>query len=109
MPDAQVVVQTPKYGSGSAAALRQERIPARLGAEASQGLGWDEGGRYLSQTWASGTVCDKTGLPREVEVQVRAAVYSWQVSTTPDGARHSPVPLQHAVDGSDRLDTGDIE
>lgn len=71
MPESTSVVKAPKYGSGSAAVLRQERIPARLGGggEASQGLGWDEGGRYLSQTWSSGTVCDKTGLPREVEVQ----------------------------------------
>ncbi|GAA5967512.1 hypothetical protein JCM8115_004071 [Rhodotorula mucilaginosa] len=71
MPEATSVVKAPKYGSGSAAVLRQERIPARLGGggEANQGLGWDEGGRYLSQTWSSGTVCDKTGLPREVEVQ----------------------------------------
>lgn len=73
MPEATSVVKAPKYGSGSAAVLRQERIPARLGGggEANQGLGWDEGGRYLSQTWSSGTVCDKTGLPREVEVQVK--------------------------------------
>ncbi|GAA5865277.1 hypothetical protein JCM3774_004918 [Rhodotorula dairenensis] len=69
MPEPTSVVKAPKYGSGSAAVLKQERIPARLGGEASQGLGWDEGGRYLSQTWSSGTVCDKTGLPREVEVQ----------------------------------------
>ncbi|GAA5976619.1 hypothetical protein JCM10908_005571 [Rhodotorula pacifica] len=69
MPESTSIAKTPKYGSGSAAVLRQERIPARLGGEASQGLGWDEGGRYLSQTWSSGTVCDKTGLPREVEVQ----------------------------------------
>lgn len=70
MPEAQAVTKSPKYGSGSAATLQQERIPARLGAEDQQGLGWDEGGRYLSQTWSSGSTCDKTGLPREVEVQV---------------------------------------
>ncbi|GAA5821222.1 hypothetical protein JCM11251_004520 [Rhodosporidiobolus azoricus] len=42
-------------------------IPSRLGGGESGG--WDEGGRYLSQTWEGGTVCDKTGLPRTVEVQ----------------------------------------
>jgi len=29
------------------------------------------GSRYLVQTWADGTICDKTGKSREVEVQVR--------------------------------------
>ncbi|GAA5891282.1 hypothetical protein JCM6882_004644 [Rhodosporidiobolus microsporus] len=61
----------PKYGSGSPA-LRAKMdadmiIPSRLGG--GEGGGWDEGGRYLSQTWDMGTVCDKTGLPRTVEVQ----------------------------------------
>ena len=28
------------------------------------------GSRYLVQKWSDGTICDKTGNPREVEVQV---------------------------------------
>ncbi|KWU43596.1 hypothetical protein RHOSPDRAFT_26267 [Rhodotorula sp. JG-1b] len=67
MPESTAVVKAPKYGSGSAAVLRQERIPARLGGggEASQGLGWDEGGRYLSQTWSSGTFhCNTQSIDR---------------------------------------------
>ncbi|GAA5892864.1 hypothetical protein JCM8208_004108 [Rhodotorula glutinis] len=55
----------PKYGSGRHTAELQ--VPTTLGG--GDGLGWDEGGRYLSQVWDSGTICDKTGLPREVEVQ----------------------------------------
>ncbi|KPV76536.1 uncharacterized protein RHOBADRAFT_52530 [Rhodotorula graminis WP1] len=55
----------PKYGSGRHSVELQ--VPTTLGG--GDGLGWDEGGRYLSQVWDSGTICDKTGLPREVEVQ----------------------------------------
>ncbi|GAA5835144.1 hypothetical protein JCM9279_007210 [Rhodotorula babjevae] len=55
----------PKYGSGRHTAELQ--VPTTLGG--GDGLGWDEGGRYLAQVWDSGTICDKTGLPREVEVQ----------------------------------------
>lgn len=36
------------------------------------------GSRYLVQRWGDGTMCDKTGKPREVEVQVRHF----------DGSRH---------------------
>lgn len=35
------------------------------------GFGEGEGGRYLSQVWEGGTICDKTGMPRSTEVQVR--------------------------------------
>lgn len=38
-------------------------------------MGLDESGRYLSQVWEGGTVCDKTGMPRSVEVQVRRDYY----------------------------------
>lgn len=31
------------------------------------------GQRYLVQRWTAGTVCDKTGRPREIEVQVSRA------------------------------------
>ncbi|GAA6033747.1 hypothetical protein NBRC10512_004083, partial [Rhodotorula toruloides] len=67
MPEATAVSMTPKYGSGSPAVRQDAQVPSRLGG--GEGLGWDEGGRYLTQTWQGGTVCDKTGLPREVEVQ----------------------------------------
>ncbi|KAM0754507.1 hypothetical protein T439DRAFT_321545 [Meredithblackwellia eburnea MCA 4105] len=77
-------IQQPKYGSGSGLVkgnppppshnddnAGEGRIPATLGGgmdDAGFG-GWDDGGRYLSQKWEGGTVCDKTGLPRSVEVQ----------------------------------------
>ncbi|BGP68921.1 Protein OS-9 [Rhodotorula toruloides] len=67
MPEATAVSTTPKYGSGSPAVRQDAQVPSRLGG--GEGLGWDEGGRYLTQTWQGGTICDKTGLPREVEVQ----------------------------------------
>ncbi|GAA6010187.1 hypothetical protein JCM11491_005382 [Sporobolomyces phaffii] len=38
-------------------------IPSRLGD------GIDDKARYLVQVWQDGTTCDKTGLPRTVEVQ----------------------------------------
>ncbi|SCV67716.1 BQ2448_5327 [Microbotryum intermedium] len=47
------------------------RAPGTLGGGPEMGLGDDEGGLYLTQIWDDGTICDKTGLPREVEVQVR--------------------------------------
>lgn len=54
------------------------RIPATLGGggigvglgEPSVALGLNEGGRYISQVWEDGTVCDMTGLKRRTEVQV---------------------------------------
>lgn len=61
----------PKYGSGSGLlAKKEQRIPATLGGGNEMGFGWDDGGRYLSQIWEDGTICDKTGMPRTVEVQV---------------------------------------
>ncbi|GAA6054233.1 hypothetical protein JCM3770_001404 [Rhodotorula araucariae] len=63
MPEPTAVA--PKYGSGKPGTALQ--VPTKLGG--GDGVGWDEGGRYLSQLWDSGTICDKTGLPREVEVQ----------------------------------------
>ncbi|SCZ93195.1 BZ3500_MvSof-1268-A1-R1_Chr6-2g08521 [Microbotryum saponariae] len=45
------------------------RAPGTLGGGPEMGLGDDEGGLYLTQIWDDGTICDKTGLPREVEVQ----------------------------------------
>ncbi|BGP46559.1 Protein OS-9 [Rhodotorula kratochvilovae] len=64
MPEPSAVA-APKYGSGRQSTALQ--VPTKLGG--GDGVGWDEGGRYLSQVWDSGTICDKTGLPREVEVQ----------------------------------------
>ncbi|GAA6000365.1 hypothetical protein JCM10207_007981 [Rhodosporidiobolus poonsookiae] len=52
---------------GSALSKHDAQIPSRLGG--GDHGGWDEGGRYLTQTWGGGTVCDKTGMPRTVEVQ----------------------------------------
>ncbi|GAA5933273.1 hypothetical protein JCM1841_006575 [Sporobolomyces salmonicolor] len=67
-PEPSVFSSSPKYGSGSAALAKKEAmIPSRLGG--GERMGWDEGGRYLSQVWEGGTICDKTGLPRTVEVQ----------------------------------------
>ena len=56
---------TPKYGSGSELAANGGiKVEASLGGEGG------EGGRYLVQKWEGGSTCDKTGLPRSVEVQV---------------------------------------
>lgn len=38
--------------------------------EPSVALVLNEGGRYISQVWEDGTVCDLTGLKRRTEVQV---------------------------------------
>ncbi|GAA6064660.1 hypothetical protein JCM10212_002133 [Sporobolomyces blumeae] len=58
----------PKYGSGShEIAKKDATIPSRLGG--GDGFALGDGGRYLSQMWEGGTICDKTGLPRTVEVQ----------------------------------------
>lgn len=63
----------PKYGSGSGLIPREgQRVPASLGGGNAMGFGEGEGGRYLSQLWEGGTICDKTGMPRSIEVQVRA-------------------------------------
>lgn len=53
-------------------------MPATLGGggigvglgEPSVALGLNEGGRYVSQVWEDGTVCDMTGIRRRTEVQV---------------------------------------
>ncbi|KAK4058354.1 Aspartate aminotransferase, cytoplasmic [Microbotryomycetes sp. JL221] len=82
-----VGTEQPKYGSGSNAITRP-MIPATLGGgggpstdaaalsgtsssggSESTALGSTEGGRYLSQIWEDGTICDKTNMPRTVEVQ----------------------------------------
>jgi hypothetical protein len=49
------------------------RIPATLGGGNTLGLGLgrEEGKKYLAQKWEGGTLCDKSGVPRSVEVQVR--------------------------------------
>jgi hypothetical protein len=49
-------------------AKKEAQIPSKLGG--GDGAGWEESGKYLTQTWSGGTICDKTGLPRSVEVQV---------------------------------------
>lgn len=69
-PEPSIYNANPKYGSGSHEVAKKEAfIPSRLGGV--EGMGLDESGRYLSQVWEGGTVCDKTGVPRSVEVQVR--------------------------------------
>lgn len=40
-------------------------------AAANLELARSAGSRYLVQRWGDGTVCDKTGRHREIEVQVR--------------------------------------
>ncbi|GAA6027810.1 hypothetical protein JCM8097_001729 [Rhodosporidiobolus ruineniae] len=62
------VAPEPSPPTGNSPSSRQElQIPSRLGG--GDGIGWDEGGKYLTQTWEGGTICDRTGLPRTVEVQ----------------------------------------
>ncbi|GAA5936038.1 Yos9p [Sporobolomyces koalae] len=68
-----------KYGSGSLQMKKPElgeddaasrpRIPSRLGGHQGSIADADHEGRYLVQMYESGTICDKTGLPRTVEVQ----------------------------------------
>ncbi len=48
--------------------LSPEDVAAANKLELARGAGQ----RYLVQRWESGTQCDKTGLPRKVEVQVRS-------------------------------------
>ncbi|KAF9514879.1 hypothetical protein BS47DRAFT_1381777 [Hydnum rufescens UP504] len=51
------------------------------------------GQRYLVQRWEDGTVCDKTGAPRKVEVQVRATFSIVFGSRSELGAICSIVPV----------------
>ena len=68
-PEPSIYSSNPKYGSGSLQLAKKEAlIPSTLGG--SEGVGLDESGRYLVQVWEGGSICDKTGLPRTVEVQV---------------------------------------
>jgi len=68
-PEPSIYTSNPKYGSGSLQVAKKEAlIPSTLGG--SEGVGLDESGRYLVQVWEGGSTCDKTGLPRTVEVQV---------------------------------------
>ena len=46
--------------------LSSEDVTAANKLELARGAGQ----RYLVQRWESGTLCDKTSLPRKVEVQV---------------------------------------
>lgn len=66
-------------------------------------MGLDESGRYLSQVWEGGTVCDKTGMPRSVEVQVRRDYYPLYVLFCSPLliARLPSVSLQHSNNRSD--------
>ncbi|GAA5966599.1 hypothetical protein JCM3765_005670 [Sporobolomyces pararoseus] len=67
-PEPSIYSSNPKYGSGSLQLAKKEAlIPSTLGG--LEGVGLDESGRYLVQIWEGGTTCDKTGLPRTVEVQ----------------------------------------
>ena len=74
--------------------------------------------RYLVQRWAGGTLCDKTGVERKVEVQVRLSrgplscqlTYSFCTSLTfcsIGTAPAPPVPLQLAIDRQDLLHSRD--
>lgn len=62
--------------------------------------GFSNARRYLVQQWGDGTVCDMTGMPRRVEVQVSRSynVYTVPVSET------ATVSLQHPIDRPDRPD-----
>ncbi|BGP14420.1 Protein OS-9 [Rhodosporidiobolus nylandii] len=74
-PEPAALSATPKYGSGSPELhMKEAQIPSRLGG--GDAVGWEEGGRYLIQTFESGTRCDLTGLPRTVEVQYHCSTQS---------------------------------
>lgn len=110
-----VAREAPKYGSGSSSlATKDAKIPATLGGGSDVGFGWDDGGRYLSQTWDDGTLCDKTGMPRLTEVQVslsarcRGPAFFFR-STVSDVHLWHTVPLQHAVHRPDRAHPRDSQ
>lgn len=46
--------------------------------------GFSEAKRYLVQSWGGGTICDMTGMPRRVEVQVGHFISLSQFVTNPD-------------------------
>lgn len=50
--------------------MTAEDIAAANKLELARGAGQ----RYLVQRWEDGTVCDKTGIPRKIEVQVKRII-----------------------------------
>ncbi|KAF7338364.1 PRKCSH domain-containing protein [Mycena venus] len=69
-------------------------------------LARNAGSRYLVQRWGDGTLCDKTGKPREVEVQVR--LQTTGAHMVPHQCAHVPlVPLFHDNAGRDCVCQGE--
>lgn len=92
-PAPPISLAAPKYGSGSAALMYSgDKVEATLGGE-PLGLGTTEGGRYLSMKWEGGTICDKTGMPRTVDVQVRPFSLSPLVTMSDSRLRSSTATL----------------
>ena len=56
-------------------------IAERSAIAANLELARGAGSRYLVQRWGDGTLCDKTGRKREVEVQVRLPYVYYPPST----------------------------
>ena len=50
--------------------------PGKSSSEVSNAVSFGRGAssRYLKQQWSDGTTCDKTGRPREVEVQIHCSM-----------------------------------
>ena len=74
-----------------------EDIAAANKLELARGAGQ----RYLVQRWDDGTICDKTGAPRKIEVQVKShfcciVLFGWLIGAT---LNLCIVPLLHDYAG----------
>lgn len=70
--DAYSLGRAPKTESGSDLSTTQVAGAELQNVELAKGVG----SRYLVQRWGDGTLCDKTGEPRDIEIQVRLAYTS---------------------------------
>lgn len=126
-PSPPAALAVPKYGSGSSLQPVKgspgSRIPATLGGGGDEmprqdgvlafggaGDAMNTRARYVSQVWDRGTLCDKTGMPRSVEVQVCCfLLVSWPIffcwRLTASVAR--TVSLQYSVGRPDSPRTRD--
>ncbi|KAH7889304.1 hypothetical protein F5I97DRAFT_1947704 [Phlebopus sp. FC_14] len=62
--------RAPSASQPSADVVASNQLPQAAGLEVGQG----PSSRYLVQRWGDGTFCDKTGKPREVEVQFHCSM-----------------------------------
>ena len=60
-------------------AARQTSLDKKDTSPLSTSFGVSTSSRYLTQRWSDGSPCDKTGRPREIEVQVHCSMTSTDV------------------------------